>query len=303
MIEEMRGLLSKRGAIFPADLDALVEVGILSVLKWPGEHLGTTGLVFAGYGDADIFPSMVLYHSHGLVADKHLGKEVNREAVTHGLPAVLSAFAQTSMHDTFSLGFSNDAYITMMRAIEDGFRAFGDEVITGAGGDKSQIADYEAVIQKARKSISASIFNDAREKHALPLRRVLGVLPIDEMVELAETLIHLQSLKEKVTQPTESVGGPVDVAVITRREGLVWIKRKHFFSVDLNPRFLQRQANAFNDPDIGGSNHEKASRRSASRRSHNSRKSLPRAKEEAGGEAGSSRGNVSGGHSRSQPHE
>lgn len=61
------------------------------------------------------------------------------------------------------------------------------------------------------------------------------------MAELAETLIALQSLKEKVTRPSETVGGPVDVAVITRSEGLVWVKRKHYFSPDLNPSFFLRQ--------------------------------------------------------------
>jgi len=70
----------------------------------------------------------------------------------------------------------------------------------------------------------------------MPLRRVLAVLPVDEMANLAETLINLQSLKEKVTKNSETVGGPVDVAIITRNEGLIWVKRKHFFDIGLNSR-------------------------------------------------------------------
>jgi hypothetical protein len=58
------------------------------------------------------------------------------------------------------------------------------------------------------------------------------------MAGLAETLISLQSLKEKLTKPSETVGGPIDVAVITRNEGLVWIKRKHFFDPKLNSRYI-----------------------------------------------------------------
>ena len=82
----------------------------------------------------------------------------------------------------------------------------------------------------------------ARQEHAFPLRRVLGALPVDEMAELAETLINLQSLKEKVTKPSQTVGGPIDVAVIAKNEGLVWIKRKHFFDIGLNSRYMQRLA-------------------------------------------------------------
>jgi hypothetical protein len=47
-------------------------------------------------------------------------------------------------------------------------------------------------------------------------------------------------LKERVTSPSESVGGPIDVAVITRAEGLVWVKRKHYFDPELNLRYLNR---------------------------------------------------------------
>ena len=62
-----------------------------------------------------------------------------------------------------------------------------------------------------------------------------------EMVHLAETLIVLQSLKERITTHSESVGGPVDIAVITKAEGLVWIKRKHYFEADRNLPYVMRQ--------------------------------------------------------------
>jgi hypothetical protein len=61
------------------------------------------------------------------------------------------------------------------------------------------------------------------------------------MANLDETLINLQSLKEKVTKNSETVGGPVDVAIITKNEGLIWVKRKHFFDIELNSRFALRQ--------------------------------------------------------------
>jgi hypothetical protein len=97
------------------------------------------------------------------------------------------------------------------------------------------------MIADAKKSISEGWFERARQDHAYPLRRVLGDLPVEEMAELAETLVNLQSLKEKVTKPSASVGGPVDVAIITRNEGLVWVKRKLFFDSKLNPRYHYRE--------------------------------------------------------------
>jgi hypothetical protein len=129
-----------------------------------------------------------------------------------------------------------------MQSLTTGLQQFAEQISTKSGGEIARVPDLQASISQARDAISESVFGNLQRDHALPLRRVLGVLPVDEMTELAETLINLQSLKEKVTKPSETVGGPVDVAVITKSEGLVWIKRKHFFDGAINPRYLQRQA-------------------------------------------------------------
>lgn len=36
----------------------------------------------------------------------------------------------------------------------------------------------------------------------------------------------------------ETVGGPVDVAVISKGDGFVWINRKHYFKPELNTQFF-----------------------------------------------------------------
>jgi hypothetical protein len=73
-----------------------------------------------------------------------------------------------------------------------------------------------------------------------PLVEVLQSLSIGEMAHLAESLLGLQSLKERVTSASETVGGPIDVAAISKDEGLVWIKRKHYFDPELNMRYSAR---------------------------------------------------------------
>jgi hypothetical protein len=70
----------------------------------------------------------------------------------------------------------------------------------------------------------------------------VGNLPVDELGGLAETLVSLESLKERVTRGSETVSGPIDVAVISKTDGFIWIKRKHYFDPALNPHFLRRQA-------------------------------------------------------------
>lgn len=226
---------------FPSDIEAFAELGMLEVVKDPGKQLGTTGLVFAGYGDHDIFPSFCEYRSCGIVAGKHVAVEVKNVSVTHDTPAWLDSFAQTDMSDTFSMGISKGVYTSVMNTIHDGVKELLGNVLGAINTKPEDVPDFKDLVGRSTDMIADTILSDARREHAMPLRRVLAVLPVDEMADLAETLINLQSLKEKVTKNSETVGGPVDVAIITKNEGLIWVKRKHFFDIGLNSRFALRQ--------------------------------------------------------------
>lgn len=65
-------------------------------------------------------------------------------------------------------------------------------------------------------------------------------MPKPEMANMAEALVNLTSIKRRVSKGMETVGGPIDVAVISRTEGFVWVKRKHYFPPELNLRYSKR---------------------------------------------------------------
>lgn len=226
----------------PDDLERVVLAAFWYVVKHPSKSLSTTGLVFAGYGDHQVFPEMVEYQSCGIIGGKHIFAQKEHEIIDHRKPAAISGFAQTSMIDTFSLGLSHEAFSSMMVATNKELREFASAIISASGTIPDEIDNLDGLVQAAMQKIRENVLEQARNNHYVPLRNVIGFLPVDEMAVLAETLIDLQSLKEKVTKPSETVGGPVDVAVITKHEGLVWIKRKHFFDPELNSRYKLRQA-------------------------------------------------------------
>jgi hypothetical protein len=66
-------------------------------------------------------------------------------------------------------------------------------------------------------------------------------LPKSELGEVAEFLVNLTKVKRHVSDQPETVGGPIDVAVITKTDGFVWIRRKHYFKADLNPQYFERK--------------------------------------------------------------
>jgi hypothetical protein len=89
------------------------------------------------------------------------------------------------------------------------------------------LKDHKERLEKHRK-----------EKYVRPVTTVVSMLPKDELAAMAESLVNLTSFKRKVTMESETVGGPIDVAVISKGDGFIWIKRKHYFKAELNTQFF-----------------------------------------------------------------
>jgi hypothetical protein len=78
-----------------------------------------------------------------------------------------------------------------------------------------------------------------RENYISPLMNAVSNLSKEDLAEMAESLIYLTYLKRRFTNAEESVGGPVDVAIISKGDGFIWIKRKHYFKPELNQIFFE----------------------------------------------------------------
>ncbi|MPZ29573.1 MAG: hypothetical protein GEV13_01010 [Rhodospirillales bacterium] len=64
---------------------------------------------------------------------------------------------------------------------------------------------------------------------------VTDAMPVQDAIELAEFLVRstIDFCRFKIGAPT--VGGPIEVAAVTKHEGFKWVKRKHYFDQTLNP--------------------------------------------------------------------
>jgi len=61
-------------------------------------------------------------------------------------------------------------------------------------------------------------------------------MPIQDAIELAEFLVYATAMFFRFAPTSATVGGPVDIAAITKHEGFKWVKRKYFFDIKLNPK-------------------------------------------------------------------
>lgn len=221
--------------ISPQDLATL---SVEAIYKEPTHFLSSTGLVIGGYGASEIFPSYKCVDVYGHVGTTLLVVDESAHAVTHDNGAWIQAFAKSSMIDVFTRGFDHSLWTVINSHGENKFNQLVDE-LRGAGiVIPANIAD--PAIAKIKGEFGQAWVRENYQRNLTPLRQVLDGLGMGEMADLAETLLVLESLKERVTSPSESVGGPIDVAAITKGEGLVWIKRKHFFDPALNLKYVNR---------------------------------------------------------------
>jgi len=107
-------------------------------------------------------------------------------------------------------------------------------------------ANIEKAVRDEAEKASRQHHEDAKrfrqEKLTRPTMSAVSLLPMEELADLAEALVSLTSLRRRVSLSQETVGGPIDVAIISKGDGLIWIKRKHYFEPSLNPSYFERQA-------------------------------------------------------------
>jgi hypothetical protein len=82
-------------------------------------------------------------------------------------------------------------------------------------------AQFTAAIGQIQAQLSAQLLNDA--------------MPIKDAIDVAEFLVELTCKFSRYTPGAATVGGPVEIAAITKHEGFKWVTRKFYFTQDLNP--------------------------------------------------------------------
>ena len=64
---------------------------------------------------------------------------------------------------------------------------------------------------------------------------VVAAMPIQDAIDLAEFLVHATIQYVRFSPGGATVGGPIEIATITKHEGFKWVARKHYFQARLNP--------------------------------------------------------------------
>ena len=198
-----------------------------------------TGLVFAGYGNNEIYPRLYNYEVRDIINGRIAAKEKKVIIDNSDLPTI-SSFAQNDMFHAIVKGISpevNKSYKEAFKEMMEGLISKLNELIPD-GNPKLDDA-IQATINQYYPQIENTYLSNSNNRsfnsYIKPLVDSIGALDKLDLAEFAENIIKVTEIRKNIiTDQLNTVGGPIDVLVITKGDGLVWMKRKQYIDLSIN---------------------------------------------------------------------
>ena len=184
-------------------------------------------LAFVGYGDQAIYPEHVWVDFQGVVGDKprYLSKSVaisiaeSQSLVTHAQSEAIFTFLQAYHRSFYNLAarYQSETIDLILEMIDSESNVTAEEVL------------YEKISslgKEREQGMNQEFENKSEVDFVQPFTSTLASLPSTSLGKMAESLIELQILRQSSQAIQDTVGGPVDVAVITLEKGFQWFRHK-----------------------------------------------------------------------------
>lgn len=179
-----------------------------------------SGVVIGGYGSSELFPSLVSYEiSYSFKDDIKMQLTNSNSVDLLNSDALIVPFAQSDMISTILTGMD----------------PFMNEVVS------QSIIGLKDLSIDVKNDIINYISEQQKQQFINPILGVVRTLALPELANMAETLVNLTSFKRHITDSLETVGGPVDVLVISKGDGPIWINRKEYFDISKNLEYYNRK--------------------------------------------------------------
>jgi len=194
-----------------------------------------TNIVLAGFGEEEYLPAYLKYAVDGWADNKlrHYRDEEGR--ISPEKSGDVGLFGQHGPALAVVMGVSLQ-YLPYMRKYVDEFVEKTTKSFARVTGHKyvdRETKKLNAAVEKQHEALIKKII-EYFEEVGDEFENAVGHLPKSELAAAAETLVNITKFSQRVSAEQETVGGPVDVALITKVDGFVWVKRKQYFPAKLN---------------------------------------------------------------------
>lgn len=209
------------------------------ILTNSNNALGTTGIVIAGYGEEEIYPSIITHEVSGMFSDELIYKKIDNKSVINNNSIIspiagIIPFAQEDIVMSFIKGIhdnvQNQASALMQGTLH--------QIINNPNIQLQQNINSNELVNSLMMQLNENLNRYIQNEMMGPMINFVRFLPKDELALMAETLINITAFKQKMGSHMETVGGAIDVAIITKGDGLIWVKRKKYFDSSMNQHFF-----------------------------------------------------------------
>ncbi|MCW5696847.1 MAG: hypothetical protein KIS96_08960 [Bauldia sp.] len=223
------------------------------LFNYVAESLGRTGaklnsysgVVVCGFGEREFYPRAVEYRTELILLGRVRRARRKSYAISAETPSHIVPLADKEVIDTILDGISPSFSQAANTGAFELIASLPQTIISQIEELSQDRKDH--YINAAHPLVSTYLMrylqgmSKFREDHySAPVKSVIASLPVSELGVVAETFLSVAQMHKKINPGAETVGGPVDVAVISKGDGFIWIRRKHYFDRDLNPTFVAR---------------------------------------------------------------
>lgn len=230
-IKELYELFDDDG--MPHGLDEDWQQGFYKYLCSQLLYLGT-GIIFVGYGSKEIFPALLPAYLSGVVGNKLRGY-IDYDEITEvgkDCSSSICPFAQTDVMNTLMRGINPSLQEKVLSENEETVMKTKEKIIELLQSEGVQKSVIEKVKTMPSDEICDTFSKDLQDE--IKSEFLDGIVDsvdsfnLEDMANMAESFISMTNLQRHISSSDETVGGPIDVAVLTCSGGFEWVKHKKF---------------------------------------------------------------------------
>jgi hypothetical protein len=191
-----------------------------------------TGLVFAGFGAEDRYPVVVTYLLSAIVGGIVKRAQASVDAIDGEVRSKIRMFADSEVTHAFIRGIDYSLERRVYGSMRMMLHSIVDQVIGAL--PQGDAAQREAVRQRFQTDLVPQYLDAFRgmigdyqqQAYINPVLRVLEIAARPELAETARELVGLNAFKKRIMAQKQTVGGAIDVAVISREGGFQWFTKQ-----------------------------------------------------------------------------
>lgn|GEM_PF-5756754 len=187
---------------------------------------GESELAIVGYGEREEFPSVVVYSIQGIANDCLKWFEKSRYEVDWDHQAELRVIGQGGAIQQF-LGEADRRIVeSLAQQIANAFVIVLRNLVSSDKYISEDIREGTTKILQIIESLSTSeiITELIMESSRTEMLSVVASLPLVELAYTAEKLVDFTVFREQFDFHRPTVGGAIDLAVLSKRQGLEWVR-------------------------------------------------------------------------------